>query len=155
MTVGLIGILIPFNTKALTGSMNLNCNSNTLTVNTSTTCTLSGNSSEEISALSAKLSASGNISISNISTSSIWQGNGESGSIDLYTDTNKSGNFAVATFTIKANSAAGTGTINVSGINFSDASFNEHSISGKLLTITVKEVEKTKERKIYIPRFKY
>jgi len=145
MTVGLIGILIPFNTKALTGSMNLSCNSNTLTVNTSTTCTLSGNSNEEISALSAKLNASGNISISNISTSSIWQGNGEGGSIDLYTDTNKSGNFAVATFTIQANSTAGTGAINVNGINFSDASFNEHSISGNSLTITVKEVEKPKE----------
>ena len=145
ITLGLIGILIPFNAKALTGSVNLSCNSNTLTVNTSTTCTLTGTSSEEISALSSKLTASGNVSVSSISTSSIWEGNGSGDSIDLYTDSNKSGTFAIATFTVQAGSSVGTGTINVNSITFSDAAFNEHSIAAKSLTITVKEEEKPKE----------
>ena len=143
--VSLIGLLLPLNIKALTGGVNLNCDSNVVTVNTLTKCTLSGNSSEEISAISAKLSTSGNINITNISTSTIWQGNGEGGSIDLYTDNNKSGSFAIATFTIQASAIAGSGTINITNISFSDSLFNEHFISDKALTITVKEVEKPKE----------
>ena len=142
MTIVLVGILLPLNIKALTGSINLNCNSNTIEIDTSTTCTLSGYSNEGISALSAKLSASGNIRILNISTSTIWQGDGLDGNIALYTDSNKLGNFAIATFTVKANSTVGKGTISVSNVNFSDASFNEYSMLGKSLTITVKEAAK-------------
>lgn len=137
-----ISILIPLNSFALSGSLNLSCNSNSITINSSTNCTLSGYSNEGISALSAKLSASGNISISNISTSTIWQGNSDGGNIDLYTDNNKSGNFSIITFTIKANSIVGTGTINVNNANFSDSSFMEHSILGKSLTISIKGIEK-------------
>ena len=143
--VGLIILLTPFSINALTGSVNLNCETNTLSVNSSTTCTLSGNSNEEISSLSARLTSNGNISISDISTSDIWQGNGLGGSIELYTDNNKIGNFEIVKFTIKTSSQPGTGTINVNSINFYDAMFNEHSISQKNLTITIKSEEKPKE----------
>ena len=137
LIITLISILIPLNIKALTGSVNIKCNSNAISGNTSTTCTLSGNSSEGVSSLSAKLSASGNISITNISTS-IWQGNGDGGNIELYTDSNKSGNFSIVTFTIKANGNIGTGTINVNNVKFYDASFDGYSIGGKSLNITIK-----------------
>ena len=140
--IGLMAILIPLKGFALSGSINLSCNSNSITINSSTNCTLSGYSNEGVSALSAKLSASGNISISNISTSAIWQGNSDGGNIDLYTDNNKSGNFSIVTFTIKASSVEGTGSININNINFSDSAFMEHSIYGKSLTITVKGIQK-------------
>lgn len=137
--VGLMSILLPLNVNALSGSVSLKCNKTTLYLNETTTCTLTGYSSEEVSALSARLNASGNISVSDISTSSIWQGDGSDGDIELYTDNNKNGSFNIATFKVKASSNIGSGKINVTSVNFTDASFMEHSVSSNSLEISVEE----------------
>ena len=95
-----------------------------------------------MSSVSAKLKSSGNIKISNIVTNSIWQGDGEGGNIDLYTDSNKTGTFNIATFNVTATSE-GTGTISVSNITFSDANFEEKNVSATSLNITLAKKEVT------------
>lgn len=144
IVIGLMLTFCPLKVNALTGSVSLSCKSNTLTVNGSTTCTLSGNSNEGVTGTDMNLSSSGNISISNITINSIWQGNGDGGNIQLYSDNPKSGTFNIATFTVKAKSSAGTGTINVNNVIFVDTSFAENGVSSKNLAITVKNVETPK-----------
>lgn len=142
ITLGIIGLFIPISIKA--GSVSLSCNDTSVTKGGSTTCTLSGSSSEEVSALSAQLSASGGVSISNVNISSGWQGDGSGGSIDLYTDNNKSGGFGIATFTVSVN---GEGSVSVGGVTFSDANFNESGASGRTVSIGVKEEVKVEPKK--------
>lgn len=137
--IGIIfGLLFPISVSALSGSASISCNSTSFEVGSSTSCTLYGYSNEGVSAVAASLTAGGSISISNINTSSNWQGNGSDGNIQLYTDSNMSGSFGIVSFTVTGNSVGG-GTINVGGIRFSDASFNENGISGTSLSITVNE----------------
>lgn len=137
--IGIIfGLLFPISVSALSGSASISCNSTSIEVGSSTSCTLYGYSNEGVSAVAASLTVGGSISISNINTSSNWQGNGSDGNIQLYTDSNKSGSFGIVSFTVTGNSV-GSGTINVGGIRFSDASFNENGISGTSLSITVNE----------------
>lgn len=137
--IGIIfGLLFPISVSALSGSASISCNSTSFEVGSSTSCTLYGYSNEGVSAVAASLTAGGSISISNINTSSNWEGNGSDGNIQLYTDSNMSGSFGIVSFTVTGNSV-GSGTINVGGIRFSDASFNENGISGTSLSITVNE----------------
>lgn len=137
--IGIIfGLLFPISVSALSESASISCNSTSIEVGSSTSCTLYGYSNEGVSAVAASLTAGGSISISNINTSSNWQGNGSDGNIQLYTDSNMSGSFGIVSFTVTGNSV-GSGTINVGGIRFSDASFNENGISGTSLSITVNE----------------
>lgn len=128
-------IIMPTITSA--DSISVTCNSTSIKVNESTNCTIKGTTSTSVSSLSSKLSSSGNIKISNISTSSIWQGNGDGGNIDLYTDVNKSGTFAIATFKVTATANAGTGAISLLSTKFYDANFAEKSVSNAVLSIKV------------------
>lgn len=142
--IGIIfGLLFPISVSALSGSASISCNSTSFEVGSSTSCTLYGYSNEGVSAVAASLTAGESISISSINTSSNWQGNGSDGNIQLYTDSNMSGSFGIVSFTVTGNSV-GSGTINVGGIRFSDASFNENGISGTSLSITV--------NKKYVPK---
>ena len=138
-----LSILLPINVKALSGSINISCNDSNVIVGNSTNCSITGNSDSEVSALAMTLSSGGSISISNIVTSSVWQGNGSDGDIQLYTDSNKTGNFSIATFTVTGNSV-GSGTITVSGVMFTGADFNDVGVSGKNIVINVKEKETPK-----------
>ena len=138
-----LSILLPINVKALSGSINISCNDSNVIVGNSTNCSITGNSDSEVSALAMTLSSGGSISISNIVTSSVWQGNGSDGDIQLYTDSNKTGNFSIAAFTITGNSV-GSGTITASGVMFTGADFNDVGVSGKNIVINVKEKETPK-----------
>ncbi len=140
----LIIMLLPIKLFALSGSISISCPTTTLELNKTYSCSLKGYTSEEISALAAKLSSSSNLTISNIQTASIWQGNGSGGSIDLYTDTNKNGNFNIATFNIKLNDK-NPSSINVDLIRFTDAKFKEHSIASKTISFSVKQESTTKK----------
>ncbi len=139
----ILSILLPINVKALSGSINISCNDSNVIVGNSTNCSITGNSDSEVSALAMTLSSGGSISISNIVTSSVWEGNGSDGNIQLYTDSNKTGNFSIATFTVTGNSV-GSGTITASGVMFTGADFNDVGVSGKNIVINVKEKETPK-----------
>lgn len=134
-------MLIPYRVYALGGSISISCDSTTLTVNSTTTCVVNGYSNEEVSAITAKYNTSGEISIINVSSSNVWQGNGSGGSFDLYTDENKAGNLPIGTFTIKAGANVGSGIITFYSVNFSDASYNSNVISGISITINTKAQE--------------
>lgn len=139
----ILSVLLPINVKALSGSINISCNDSNVIVGNSTNCSITGNSDSEVSALAMTLSSGGSVSISNIVTSSVWQGDGSDGDIQLYTDSNKTGNFSIATFTVTGNSV-GSGTITVSGVMFTGADFNDVGVSGKNIVINVKEKETPK-----------
>lgn len=144
LTIGLICLLLPINARALEGSIIINCNKTTLFVGETALCTISGKSGEEVSAISAYLTSSKNIIIDNITTSSIWQGDGLSGSIELYTDTNKKGTFSIASFSVSSNSV-GSGKIYINNGIFSDAYFNNFSVLANPVTVTFKEVKTTEK----------
>ena len=134
--ITLLCLILPINAYALSGSVSISCGATSLNPGGTTNCTLSGNSSGSVAGVSAKLSGGGSISISNIVKSSGWVGD-DGASIDFYTDSNKSGNFGIVTFTVTANSV-GNGNISVASILFTDASdWNEYSIGNKSLTISV------------------
>lgn len=141
----LLLILFPIKIFALSGSVSISCPTTTLEQDKTYTCSLKGYSNEEVSALTAKLSSSSNLSITNVQTSSIWQGNGSGGSIDLYTDTNKNGTFNIATFNIKLTDK-NSSSLTINSIKFSDANFKDHSIASKTISFSVKqEVTTTKK----------
>lgn len=143
MLVALSCLLLPFNTNALTGTISLNCTKTTLQPGEETKCTIKGNTTDEVSAVSMKLAVGSNLTLTNITTDTIWQGDGNGGSIELYTDSNKSGNFNVATFTIKAGAVSSDVTTNVSlsSINLSDKNFIETSIKINSLSISISKTE--------------
>ena len=136
--IGLVFILLPINSSALSGSVSISCPKVTLNPDEVINCSISGNSSDFVAAVSAKLSSTGNIQIFNITTPSIWQGNGSDGSIELYTDENKNGKFLIANFTVKA-LHEGTGVINVNNVSFTDESFSENAVSSEVLNIVIQK----------------
>ena len=135
-------MLLMFPISAFADSLKINCSSVKLEPNKTTNCTLTGTTSSAVSSVSAKLKASGNIKITDIKANSIWQGDGEGGNIELYTDSNKTGTFNIASFTVTA-TGEGTGTINVSNIVYSDADFEEKSVANSTTNITVAKKEAT------------
>lgn len=94
--------LLPVHVSALTGSTNIKCQKTTLSPNESTTCTITGTSSSEVSAIEMELEVGANLKLTSINTDSSWQGDGEDGIIILYTDKNKTGTFDIGTFTVQA-----------------------------------------------------
>ena len=103
--LGIIGFLIlsnPLNVNALTGSASLSCDKAKLSAGESTSCTIKGTASEgNVSSLSAKINLSSNLQLVSVTTSDIWEGNGDDGNILLYTDKVKNGEFDIGSFTIK------------------------------------------------------
>lgn len=135
-------MLLMFPVSIFADSLKVTCSSTKLEPNKTASCTITGTTSTAVSGVSAKLNASGNVKISGIKANSIWQGDGEGGNFELYTDTNKTGTFNIGSFTITA-TGEGTGTINVSNITYSDANFEEKSVSNASLNITVAKKEVT------------
>ena len=105
----LILFMFPFNVDALTGSTELNCSKTSVTPGSTITCTIKGTSDEEVSSLSSKISVSSNLSLGDVTVDSIWHGTNEA-NLDLYTDKNKTGTFAVATFTVNVSSSVTDGS---------------------------------------------
>ncbi len=128
-TILLFGALFPFQVDALSGNINVSCDKTTLSPQESTTCHVTGTANEEVSTVSAKVKVGDQLTLVSVKTDSIWQGDGDGGQIELYTDTNKSGTFAIATFTIKAKSTAGDTNVMIDSVYFSDAAFEQFAIS--------------------------
>lgn len=136
--ITLLSILGISSVKA--GSVSISCNSTNLKVNESTTCYVTGSSSDEVTALSASYYASGNISITSATAASGWQGDGSGGSFDLYTDVNKTGSFSIGTIVIKASSTSGSGTVGIGSAIFTIApAFSEVGAGSTSVNITVYE----------------
>ena len=132
-------LIMPFEVEASTSNLSLSCNKTKLLPNESTTCTITGTSSSEITTVSAKVSVDSNLTLGSIVTSSTWQGNGEDGFIALYTDNNKTGTFPIATFTVTAKNSLGNVKVYVDSIVFSDSNWQEIQIPTVTKTINIYE----------------
>lgn len=143
--VGLIIVLLPLKLEALTGNVNLNCSSETIKPGEYTNCTISGNTDEEISALAIKLTLGDNLALSEIETDSSWQGDGEEGDIQLFTDKNKKGDFPIATFKVKASSSAQPTNTNIvlKEIKLTDSNFKETSLENVKLDVRIPSIVNT------------
>ena len=125
-TLGLIGLLSPLSIKALTGDVTVTCEKNKLSKGETTTCAIKGNTTEGVSAVSAKVNLGENLTFVSFTPDSSWQGDGEEGNIALYTDNNKNGNFNIGTITVKAGNTTGvTTSVGLKDVKLSDASFTE------------------------------
>lgn len=113
------------------GSLSLSC-PDKISTGKELTCTISGVANDtSISSLEGKIVTSGNIEFVNFKTDSIWQGTGDNGSVDLYTESNKTSSFAIGTVTLKVKDEASNegGVITLNNFTFYDASFSPFSVS--------------------------
>lgn len=117
--------------KAESANIILDC-PNKISTGKTITCTISGNATDiSISSLEGKIITSGNIEIQKFTTDKIWEGNGDNGSVDLYTEENKTSDFAIGTVTLKiideTNSEGGVITLN--NFTFYDSEFQPITIN--------------------------
>ena len=128
----ILTVIIPINAKALTGSINISCDKEIYKIGDTATCNVTGTSDVDVYSISAKIN---NISSSNTTiefeTDSSWQGNGEEGNVQLYTDSGKKGTFNIGKLTIKlTNTTTDETTIKVSidDIKYGDTNGSEYDI---------------------------
>ena len=100
------------------------------------TCELSGNTDTSVSALSARLLLSDNLSLTSFIPRNVWKGDGANGRIELYTADIQNGTFQIGTIKLK-NTSSSDITITVNSIFFYDANDEEKSISNVSKTIKV------------------
>ena len=93
-----------------------------------------------VSSFSADIVLDNNLSLLDVEVNSIWEGSGENGIIDLYTDENKTGDFEIATFTIKIsdNNIGFDSVILLKDIVYSDNNFDEYTVDNITENIRVK-----------------
>ena len=137
----LLLLLIPFHVRALTGSIAVTCDKTKVSPGDTISCSIRGTAADDsVPSVSAKLKLSSNLTLGNVVVDSSWQGDGEGGNIDLYTDSNKTGTFNIATFTATVSSSISGGTsekITLDTVKFSGSDFNEVDIAGTSLGIDV------------------
>lgn len=129
--IGIIGLIFPLKINALTGSISLTCDKTKVSPNSTINCTIKGNVNEEVSSVHAEIELGSDLTLEKVETASIWEGNGEGGTYDLYTDENKTGSFDIGSFRVKVgNVTEGANTsISLKNLTLSDASFKEQKFS--------------------------
>ena len=122
-------IIIPFtNVKALSANIKVGCNKKEYKINEKATCKVIGTSNEEIYSVSAKIKDfKSNKVIINFKTDKVWQGTGEDGNIQLYSDKGKKGTFNIGTLTIKPKNKISK--LEKISVNIDDIAYG--SVSGK------------------------
>lgn len=102
-------------------------------------CTLVGYSDKNISSLSATVSQDNDVSFLSFSKNSLWQGDGEDGKIDLYTDKDITGNFDIGTLKFNiVDLNKDSVIINIINISFYDLVGREEVINNFTKTISIK-----------------
>lgn len=141
-------VVMPINIKALTGSVSISCDKESYNVEDTVTCDVKGSSDEEVYSISANVS-SNNTTI-DFKTDSSWQGNGEEGNIQLYTDEGKKGTFNIGKLTIKLKDKTNdelTANVLIKDIKFGDTDGVEVDISEskKDIKFSINNVKEDKE----------
>lgn len=120
--IALFGILSIFcirDVKASTFSAIFNCDRSVVNPGDTINCTLRGVSDEQITSVSGKIVLDSKLSLYSINTSSIWEGNGENGNIQLHSDSSKTGTFDIATFRVTISG----GDVNGAKVSVNDLTF--------------------------------
>lgn len=131
-------IIIPINAKALTGSVSITCDKESYGMNDTATCSVKGTSNEEVYSISASIVDTSNATIEFI-TDSAWQGNGDEGNIQLYTDTGKKGTFNIGTLKVKLKDTSTSDTslgLEIKDVKFGDTNGAEEDITASKATIS-------------------
>ena len=131
-------LIIPINAKALTGSVSITCDKESYGMNDTATCSVKGTSNEEVYSISASIVDTSNATIEFI-TDSAWQGNGDEGNIQLYTDTGKKGTFNIGTLKVKLKDASTSDTslgLEIKDVKFGDTDGTEEDITASKATIS-------------------
>ncbi|MBR7042428.1 MAG: hypothetical protein IKI04_02895 [Bacilli bacterium] len=112
-------LIIPNLVNADTSNVVISCSPSTVTVGGSTTCNITGNTDLSINGVSLTLSL-GEDTTYTFTKASIWSGDGEGGSIGLYTDETVTGAFNIGTLVVNFgdNHETGSATILLSNIKF-------------------------------------
>ena len=132
--------IVPIKAFAFTGNVKLECDSNTATAGNNINCTITGNNfSDEISSFHAAIDLDDNLILESIEKDSSWEGSGEGGVIDLYTDKNKTGNVNFINFTVKVNDSNASSNTNIvlTDIKIGDSDFKEHSLADSTFSIKI------------------
>ena len=131
-------LIIPINAKALTGSVSITCDKESYGMNDTATCSVKGTSNEEVYSISASIVDTSNATIEFI-TDSAWQGNGDEGNIQLYTDTGKKGTFNIGTLKVKLKDTSTSDTslgLEIKDVKFGDTNGAEEDITASKATIS-------------------
>ena len=115
-------VMIPINAKTLTGSVSITCDKESYGMNDTATCSVKGTSNEEVYSISALVSNSSYANIEFTADSS-WQGNGDEGNIQLYTDNGKKGTFNIGT--LKVSSKDTDGLLTITDVNLYDIKYGD------------------------------
>ena len=139
LIITIVGILLPLNAKALSGNVTVSCAPTKLNPGEIANCSIKANvQGGEVSSLHAKINTGTNLTLGQVTVSSIWAGDGDGGIIDLYTDTNKTSAFDIATFTVTAKTGVygATSTVSLSEVALYDKAFNENKFTANTVNIT-------------------
>ena len=117
-------VMIPINAKALTGSVNITCDEENKTSN-EVVCKVTGQSDEEVYSISGMINEGSNLPDLNVNftADSSWQGNGDEGNIQLYTDNGKKGIFNIGT--LKVSSKDTDGLLTITDVNLYDIKYGD------------------------------
>lgn len=138
--VWLMILVGPVSAEALTGTVSLTCDKSKLSAGESMTCTIKGTGSDgAVSTLSAQIKVSDNLELVNVVTSGIWQGSGDNGNIQLYTDVDKTDTFDIGTFTVKVKDGVTNSneSVSVNDIKFYDAGYEAVNVDSKTVNVRV------------------
>lgn len=122
-------VIMPINIKALTGSISIKCDKENYSINDTATCKVTGTSDEEVKSVAAKVSSE-NLNVSFV-TDSIWQGTGNDGNIQLYSDKGQTGTFNIGTLKISVkDSSYGvvSGIVTLCNVKYSDVAVGDSQI---------------------------
>ncbi len=126
-------MVIPFiNVKALSANIKIECNKKEYKTNEKSTCKIKGTSDKKIYSVSARVKNFNTSKVdASFKTDKAWQGNGDNGNIQLYTDKGKKGTFNIGTLTIKSKSKSSKLekiSIIIDNVAYGEISGNEYNV---------------------------
>lgn len=126
--IAVIIFILPFVVEA--SSLEVVCDTDIVKTE-SLNCTIKGNSNNNVTSISAKISTGSNITFASFTPDNIWRGDGDEGKIELYTSSDINGNFNIGTINFKVNSLynGGISSITIDQISFYDEVGIEESIA--------------------------
>lgn len=126
----IVSLFITNKVDALEANVNLNCNKYTINAGEQSTCDIIVSvNSGSLSSFAGQVSLSDNLELVSAISSDSWEGNGNDGNFQLYTDTLKEGNVSIGKVTVKVKSGVvdTTEVLKLTDIILGDEDFNDQN----------------------------
>lgn len=126
----LIIMVFPINVNALSGQITISCDKSVINPDSTLNCSISGKKiNTPISSFHGKIILGDGLTLVSVTKDSSWEGSGDGGIIDLYTDVNKRGNVNFVSFIVKGNKKLSNKVIiKVEEMVVSNDDFVEHKL---------------------------